>query len=258
MALVFLLAVSVMFVTAKRAEQTPAERVVRSVVSPVEGVVSRGIHSMQKWVDSLHTLGTLRKENASLSAENERLKAELSLLRQYRSENERLRALLGFAGESRYRLLAAEVIGRDPTNWFNSITISRGSQSGIKPGMPVITAEGLVGAVRLVDKGSATVLLLLDNKSAVGGQVVETGDYVLVQGAADGSGKAVVQALEASATLREGQTVQTSGLSAVFPKGIPIGKIGRVSPGKYGLSATAELKPAVDFAHLEEVFIVVD
>ncbi len=256
MALVFLVAVSVMYVTAKRTEQTPVERLVRSLVTPAEGVVSRSVNWVRNGLDSLHTLGTLRRENARLSAENEQIKARLNLVRDLGAENERLRGLLGFSSRSQYRLLAAEVIGRDPTNWFSAITINRGSTSGLRPGLPVITADGLVGLVRLVDANSATVLLLLDNKAAVGGRVEETGDFVLAQGAPAGTGTVVVQPLEAGASLRKGQTVQTSGLSAVFPKGVPIGKIRHVSPGKYGLSSTAELEPAVDFAHLEEVFVI--
>jgi rod shape-determining protein MreC len=154
-------------------------------------------------------------------------------------------------------MVTAQVIGREPENWFNNIIINKGRVAGLSANMPVVTEEGVVGVVRQVADESAVVMLVTDSKSAVGGLIADSRDYVLVEGSAERLGTAVVRPLGAEIRLKAGQEVITSGLGELFPKGLRIGRIQRVIKGRYGLSPSGVLIPSVNFSRLEEVAVIV-
>lgn len=122
--------------------------------------------------------------------------------------------------------------------------------------MPVLTRDGVVGYVQTVTGRTADVLLLVDSKSALGGVVVRTSEPVVVEGVADAEHGLRVRALVAGADLREGDEVVTSGLSQIYPPGLPVGRIHRVVPVDPGRAAEAWLTPAVDFNRLEAVAVL--
>lgn len=198
-----------------------------------------------------------QEENRSLKMVITRLKTENASLKEARRENERWRRLLEFVRSSPVSMVPAQVIGRDPSNWFGYVTINKGKAHGLRAGLPVVTAEGVVGMVRQVTAHTASVLLILDSRSAIGGQVAETRDYVLVEGSNERLGTAVVKPLAPEVKLRRGATIITSGLGEVFPKGLAVGRIERVVKGKYGLAPYGVLQPAVNFGRLEEVAVLV-
>jgi len=190
---------------------------------------------------------------SDLDAENRRLRAELSGLIELRQENERLRSLLGFVAETAVRTTAARVIAEDASSWFRTIEIDRGSADGVTEGLPVVNAAGLVGRVVRSTPQSARVLLITDASSAVAVLVQDQ----RIRGVCRGQGGAL--ALDFALVqddIQVGDGVITSGLGGIFPKGLVVGFVRSVHREQFGLFQTVEVEPAVDFAHLEEVLVL--
>jgi rod shape-determining protein MreC len=216
--------------------------------------VSRGIGGLATGVGRLTHLS---RENTQLRRQVEQLNQERTELLEAKRENEGLRRILQLEKDTRHQVQVAEVIARTPSNWFNTITISKGSTSGISKGMAVITPEGVVGHIRSVTPHSADVLLITDPKSALGGRVFRTSQVTLVEGLGDpGGGTALVKPLSNEADIKKDDYIVTSGLSEIYPKGLPVGVIEEVREGRYGLTKYGVLRPAVDFGRLEWVAVV--
>lgn len=188
-----------------------------------------------------------------LDAENRELRAQLAAAEESRRENERLRRLLGFVEEAPQRTVAARVIAEDAASWFRTIEIDRGSEEGVIEGRPVVNAAGLIGRVVRSSAHSARVLLITDASSAVAVLVQDQ----RIRGVCRGQGGAL--ALDFALVQDEiqvGDGVITSGLGGIFPKGLVVGYVRSVHREQFGLFQTVEVEPAVDFAHLEEVLVL--
>ncbi|MDI3280440.1 MAG: rod shape-determining protein MreC [Bacillota bacterium] len=256
--LIFLTAISVIFVTREGARPNPVGRAIQTALAPFQYALTQVVEGVVDTWRGVVELSSLRQENARLRRENARLRAENLLLEQFRRENEQWRRMLAFQEQAPWKTVAAQVIARDPSNWFSLLTINKGERDGIKPRQPVITEEGLVGQVRHTGPHWATVLLILDSRSAIGGQVERTGDFVLVEGRPDVSGFLVARPLSPGVELKEGDLLLTAGLTPLFPKGLQIGTVVSLQEGKYGLSKVGLVRPAVRFSNLEKVFVIVD
>ena len=173
-------------------------------------------------------------------------------------ENVRLRRLLGFQQTSVRPLLAAQVTALKPNPHFDTLTLNQGSAQGVHPRSVVLSPGGaLIGQVLDVSPRSCDVLLLTDVGSSVGALVrnhTPHGPIGLCQG--EGSGRMQVTYLRSDALLHVGDAVQTSGLGGVFPGAVPLGTITAVSVDKTRSLQTAALRPAADFDHLEEAFVI--
>jgi len=202
----------------------------------------------------------LARRNAELQAQVLALTAQNKELLSQKAENIRLRGLLSFEQRSPRSLLAAEVIALKPSTLSDTLTLNRGSASGIHPHSIVLAPNGaLVGQVLDVSPGSCDVLLLTDALSSVGALVhnhAPRGPFGLCQG--DGAGRLKVIYLAGDARLLPGDAVTTSGLGGVFPKDIPIGAVATSALDKARSLQTATLRPSADFNHLEEVFVLQD
>ena len=202
----------------------------------------------------------LARRNAELQAQVLALTAQNKELLSQKAENIRLRGLLSFEQQSPRSLLAAEVIALKPSTLSDTLTLNRGSASGIHPHSIVLAPNGaLVGQVLDVSPGSCDVLLLTDALSSVGALVhnhAPRGPFGLCQG--DGAGHLKVIYLAGDARLLPGDAVTTSGLGGVFPKDIPIGAVDTSALDKARSLQTAILRPSADFNHLEEVFVLQD
>jgi len=197
----------------------------------------------------------------SARRENERLKQDLA-----RSQNEniqlqetaraaaRLQEFLELKKNAAYHLLAASVIGRDPTNWYRTLMINKGSREGIAVDMGVITPSGVVGRVIKTGPAVSQVLLMTDRNSTVAALTQRSRDEGLVEGTEKGLAR--IKYLSLLADVKEGDLVLTSGLTGSFPKGLPIGTIGRVTKKELDLFKEAEVIPGMDFSTIEEVLVV--
>jgi len=177
-------------------------------------------------------------------------------------ENERLKALLDFKEENPdLTVYGARVIGKSPGNWFNTLTIDRGSEDGVAVDMAVVTEKGLVGRVIEVGGHWSKVLSIIDSQCAVSAIAQRSRDNGTLQGDTtlyDGEGLCRMVYLPQDATVREGDIVITSGLGDIFPKGLPIGTVVGLENEPFAVYKTALIQPGVDFKHLEEVLVIGD
>ncbi len=230
-----------------------------SAVSPflkTGSAVQKGLGEMGK---GLKTLEQLDAENQQLTTENKELRATNQILRDIELENEKLRAALDYRERSLFRIVAAQVVGRDASTWWSTITINRGFEDGVEPEMTVITDLGLVGKTMTVSKNEAIVMLASDENCKVGAYVEGTlGGTGIVNGvrvqAATGS-RLEMNFLSKTADLKPEQKVYSKGVGAVFPAGLLIGTV--ESFRQRELDGQAILTPAVDFATLSAVFVIV-
>ncbi|MCK4550084.1 MAG: rod shape-determining protein MreC [Candidatus Krumholzibacteria bacterium] len=191
---------------------------------------------------------SLRTRVVSLSHENERLT-------QFRDERNRLRELLGFRKDSFFEFMPCDVIARSSSRFHHSITVDRGSDSGVLPGMPVVGYRGLAGKVTQVFPSSSRVLLL-NNKSVSVSCLVKRSRVVGVLAWERGSFFSLDYVGKEEDVL-PGDTLITSGFGRVFPKGFPVGTVFHVAEEKTELSRRVGIVCMTDLNKLEEVFIII-
>lgn len=224
------------------------------VVAPVQSTARVAIRPLSSAYNFFIDLGTFRDQNAALKRENVDLKGKTRLLSSTQAENKRLKKLLGYEKETGNKGVLAKVIGWQSNNWQSAIVIDAGLNDGVKKGMPVVVGEGLVGQVVQASASASRVLLVIDQKSGVSVQLSGSGDVGVLQGQSDGSLAATY--ISKDTTVTAGESVTTSGLGGVFPKGLLVGKtVGKGKVG-YNLFKTVRVTSAVDFLKLDEVLVV--
>ena len=209
-------------------------------------------------VDSVLPRRELLREIDTLRRENQQLQMEKLQGAAMSNENDQLHDLLGWARQQPWKLKLANVITRDPANWWRTIQIDLGSRDGIQTNLPVLTADGLVGRVSAVSFVSSQVVLIGDPNCRVSALVENTTHDmgVLTSGGPLDSSLVPLSYLASSANLKPGQNVLTSGLGGVFPKGIPIGKIVDAQSIEYGLATEANVKLNANLGALEQVWVL--
>jgi rod shape-determining protein MreC len=196
----------------------------------------------------------LRQENELLRRENDLLIRKLAEKDVLVNENDRLKELLNFRKTISFTTIPAQVIGRDPTNWSNSVIIDKGSATGIKGNKAVVSTKGLVGRVLELGRFSAKILLITDPNSKVGVIIQRNGQGGMVIGRPEGMCKMIYIALDSD--VRPGDTVVTAGFGAIFPKGVLVGEIVKVGREPGRLYAYAIVRPAQEMSKLEEVLCI--
>jgi rod shape-determining protein MreC len=194
-----------------------------------------------------------RSENVALRARARLLEQELDRLSEVALENGRLRALLEFRETLQGELLTARVIGRDASGVARTLTIDRGESDGVVRGAAALAPEGVVGQVFLVSRHAARVLLVSDHNSGVDALVQRTRARGIVQGTVDAG--CALKYVKRTEDVQIGDTLVTSGLDGVFPKGLPIGRVTAIDKRGQGLFQSADVAPRVDFDQLEEVLV---
>ena len=232
----------------------PLEQFVIEATAPIERLFQRTMAWTEGFWSNYFFLVNVRRENAALKKDLNALKMENSRYRELLFTHERLKALFQFKQSMNIPAVAAQVIGLDPTGWFRSVIIDKGTYAGIKMDMPVLNASGVVGRVVSVSPHYAKVLLLTDQNSAVDALIQRSRDRGIVRGL-----RAEACALDymiKTSDVRVGDNVVTSGLGGVYPKGIPIGQVINVEDSPGDLFRHITVKPAVDFSRLEEVLVI--
>lgn len=195
------------------------------------------------------------RENRELREKTESLNNQIISLREASLENERLRGLLSFKQQFPYASIAAEVIGRDASSWMGFIIIDRGSRHGIKLNMPVISTSGLVGRVYEVGQRTARVLLITHPDSRVTAILQRSREEGVIAGTVSGNCRMLYLSKSCDVNIQD--TVISSGLGGIYPKGSLIGKVVELKEERGGLGRYAEVEPATNFYRLEEVLIIV-
>lgn len=232
----------------------PAEQVIVEITAPFQKLIKRTINFTKDFWLNYFSLIDVRHENSSLKQEINSFRRENSRYKELLATHERLRKLLQFKEVIRRPVVAAQVIGLDPTGWFKSIIIDKGKRAGLKWDMPVVNASGVVGRIVSVSIDYAKVLLIIDQNSAVDCLTQQSRDRGMVKGLSTDVCKMDYMAKSSDAVV--GDMVITSGLGGIFPKGLPVGKISRVKEVSGELFKEIEVTPSVDFSKLEEVLVI--
>jgi len=193
--------------------------------------------------------------------ENRRLIERIRLLEQERiryiealKENRRLRRLLELRSKNPHFVTSAEVIARDPGNWFHLLWIDKGMNEGIRRDMIAVSPDGLVGRVRDVLDERASIMLITDVNSAVAVRIQRSRVDGILEGRGDGL--TFLKYIPMDVKVEEGQRVITSGLDGIYPKGILVGYIDSVRRGAEGFFQDITVRPAQDLNRVEEVAIL--
>jgi len=231
-----------------------------SLLQPIigaEGFLYSRFQAVQDFLNAPSDLARLRLENSQLRTENANLQTQIIALQQQVSEIELLSALLDFARarpENTYQ--AAAVIGRDPSPFLRYIFINRGSDDGIRRGMPVVAQQGLIGRVAQVTANAAVVELITDPGAEVSVRLQPSETDGVLAGSL--TGDLFIDLIPQEAEVQAGDLVLTSGIGGTYPANILIGQVGNVRQDATALFQTASVQPIVDFSRLEIVLVIVN
>jgi rod shape-determining protein MreC len=242
------------------ARTTMLDRWLLQVSAPVQWVAVKTATGASVLFQDYMYLVDVRRENDRLSYENARLAQQVRDLESLDRENARLKQLLALRDELKGESISARVIARDISHQLFRVLrvrLDRGRDDRVSAGMPVVSTEGLVGQVSRVFDRYADIMLTVDEGSKVDVVVQRTGSRGILQGTGESDGyKARIQYMLRADEVQVGDAVITSGLGRRFPPNLQVGTISHIEKREFGLYQLAELKPAVNFSRLEEVFIL--
>lgn len=232
--------------------------VIQVVVTPLIGVqtwLAERYSTIVDFVTAPRDVAELASRNEALEAEISRLQAQVIELQQQNQQIDVLSALVDFARDRpAYDYVAADVIGRDPSPFLQYVIINRGSDDGLRRGMPVVTAQGLVGRISAVTAGAARVQLITDASSIVNISLESTEASAVLQGSL--IGELTLTLIPQDVGVETGELLLTSGLGGNYPPNILIGQVTGIRSRSFELFQTASVQPVVDFARLEIVLVI--
>jgi rod shape-determining protein MreC len=198
----------------------------------------------------------LLEENKRLKAKVDNLSAQLAQLQEAALENQRLRKLLALSSKGTFQTQVALLISKDSSNWTKTIVINKGTLQGVKKGAAVVQGASLVGKVIEAGPFVSKVALIIDFNSKIPALIQRTREEGLVFGAMEkGVGVCKIKYIQDA---NIGDKVISSGLANIYPKGLLIGKLVAIEKGKDELYKIARIQPAVNFAKLEEVMVIIN
>lgn len=241
---------------------TPIENGVSATLSGIQGGIYKGFSTVRDYFYAITEFSSVKKENDKLRNENYNLKQAASENDALKKENDRLRGLLDYkTQQSSYDYVVCDIIGKTGGNLLQEFTINRGSNSGIKKNMIVITAQGLVGQVVKTTHSTSTVESLASENIAVSAAILNTSENVgIIKGYKDSDNKLLAKLyyIPLDSNIKVGDVILTSGLSGgLYPKDIRIGSVLSIENDAGRSMKIATVNPYVDFTKLEEVMVVV-
>jgi rod shape-determining protein MreC len=244
-------------VQVKRSTENESTRLIRvwtvSAVSPLEkAIVWFQSGTSNLWHGYVYLRG-VRQENRELKDEIEKLRLERVRLVDDAEQARRLQALLGFKEQYISKTTAAQVIGSSGSEQSRSIFIDKGSSQGLDKDMPVITADGVIGRVLKVYPSVSQVLLINDQTSGVGAILEQSRLQGILRGTP--AGEVILEKVMSDETVQPGEKVLTSGGDQIFPKGLPIGTVSKVSAGPE-VFLNIRVRPSTNLSKLEEVLVI--
>ncbi len=234
---------------------TPLSRIVINPVVSAQTWLAKRYQAIQSLITQPEDVTTLRQKNLELEAENSRLQGQIIDLQQQVTEAQLLSTLVDYERrhvENQYT--AAAVIARDISPFMHYVIIDRGSDDGVRKGMPVITQQGLVGNISAVTAGAARVQLINDPGSSINVYLQQSEVEAVLNGQI--TGEIELDMIAQNATVQQGDLVMTSGLGGNYPANIVIGQVITVRSETFALFQSASVQPAVDFSQLEIVLII--
>ena len=243
-------------------EITSGQRIIRvwsqAVADFVQSPVTSVSSGVSNYFSSISNLRSAQSENDILKQKVQELELDIKGKEDLTAENDRLLALLNLKENSKYKVLTARIIGRDPSVWFDSSIINRGSLDGVKLNMPVVSDGGLIGRVTAVSPLTAQFDLITRDKSGVGGIVGEIGSSNVLGVVAGTSKRDLVEMkyVSGSADVQAGQVVYTTGQDGIYPAGLKIGEIVEVRSGSATVPHQIFIRPSAGINSIKEVGVL--
>lgn len=236
---------------------TPLSRILVNPLVAVQTWIATRYQAVQEIARAPQDTVQLRQRNSELEAEVARLQTQIIELQEQLSETNVLSALVEFARanpENRYQ--AAAVIARDPSPFLQYVIINRGSDDGLRRGMPVVTQKGLIGRIAAVTAGAARIQLITDPGSTVNVRLEPSGAQAILQGQL--TGEIILDMIPQGANVQAGDLVLTSGLGGGYPANILIGQVASIRSRDQDIFQRASVQAVADFSQINIVLIIVN
>lgn len=239
------------------AKMSYIENIVSTLVMPIQNGLTYLKGKLTGNDNFFQDVNKLKEENEQLKKKNSELEQSLREYEIIKSENDTLKEYMNLKDKYKnYTTMPAYVINKDISNYSNTVVINVGEKDGIKEDMTVIADEGLVGHVVSVTDHTAKVQTIIDTATAVTSTISTTKDTIVVQGTLENNGVLKATFIPTDATVLQGDSVETSGLGGIYPKGIHIGIIKEVYNTKNPTDRYATVETAVDFSKLATVLVI--
>ncbi len=226
--------------------RSPTMDIPRVWILGLLGAVGEKIAAIESWFTLAEENSTLKRLNAALTLEN-------AQLREAALENSRLRELLGFERDLPYTFIPVRVVGTSYKNFISSVIINAGSNQGLFKDAPLLSPQGLVGKLYVIGANQSLGQLLIDRNFRVSGRVQRSRETGIVRWEGN---TLVLDNIPKRSDVRNGDVVITSGLTEMFPRGLTIGTVEKVSETRNELFLKIHLSPSVDFNRVEELFVI--
>lgn len=226
-----------------------------SMVAPIQYTANLPRSMFDGLYERFQTRQTLMDNSQTLKREVLRLKSDLTLLAQYKEENQRLRKLLDSSFVRDERKVVTEVMAVDTSPYRHQVVIDKGHIDGVYVGQPVINEKGIVGQVTFVGAHNSRVLLLTDSQSAIPVQVIRNDIRVIATGN-DNSDQIQLEHIPTSTDIRVDDLLVTSGLGGIYPEGYPVAHVTKVDHDTRREFAEIKAEPVVDFDRLRYLLLV--
>ena len=257
-----LLLANVVIMAVDARDSTSRQRLLRvwiqALVSPAQNITSGASGASSNFVRQIINFRSTANENERLKTQLSEAQLQLRNAQQAAAENERLKGLLNLKEQTGYDQVSASVIARDSSRWFNTITINRGSSSGIALNMPVVTATGIVGRVIAISPWTSQVMMITDDKAAAGaivGQLGASGALGSVRGLGE-QGLIEMRYVSGLEKVEVGDYILTTGQDGIYPPGLTIGEVVSVKSGTATQAHQILIRPGAQLDKLEEVAVL--
>ena len=234
---------------------TTLSRLVISPITSFQTWVSQQYQGVENFISASQDIREIRQQNTELEAENALMQSQIVELQQQLVEYEILSALLEFArANPEHKYIGASVIGRDPSPFLNYIIINRGSDDGLKRGMPVVTQNGLAGRVVQVTATGARISLITDPVTRINVRIEPSRGAAVLSGSI--TGEISLEQIPQDTDVNPGNLILTSGLGGNYPANIIIGQVTSIKSQENALFQSASVQPVTAFDDLAIVLVI--
>ncbi|MEI7884286.1 MAG: rod shape-determining protein MreC [Clostridia bacterium] len=230
----------------------------QSMLSPIQDSISSTLSKVQNSLLAVVEFEKVKDENSNLKQQIAKQQYLINDLEEERLQNIRLKELLNYKNSIgvNYTVQAAEVIAYNPNNWDENIIINLGSKDKIKVGMPIINHLGYIGRVSSVGYNRAEITLINNKDGSVASMVRDSRYMGILEYSPNSSNELLMRYIPIDADLKKNDTVVSSGLGGLVPKGLLLGEIKSFYVEADGLTQTAVIETFADLRRLEEVLII--
>ena len=254
---IIILIILVILTNVQNSKLSYVENLANKVVMPIQNGLTYLKNKVSGNSSFFANVNNLKEENESLQNKNTELEEKLRELESIKAQNESLKQYLNLTEKySDYKTIPADVINRDISNYSKNIIINIGQDHGVKEGMTVIAAEGLVGHIISVTNNTAKVQTIIDSSSSTSSLISTSRDSIVCKGILNDDKQLKAMYIPTDATVSQGDKIQTSGLGGIYQKGIYIGTVSKVENTTDLTNRYALVTAAVDFKKLETVLVI--